>query len=132
MKIYLPRLVDFAVFIQLHQTQVELYNQYHKIINGDVNHNKKNFFGDFTALQYICTHPHLLNLNEKGGKRPEQDLIVDEKENSPATAKGPSYMADGWWKKLLPEDVAEKVEYGTKMRVLKGIIEECEAINDKL
>ncbi|KAJ8933446.1 hypothetical protein NQ314_014003, partial [Rhamnusium bicolor] len=128
LKIYLPRMVDHAVFIQLHQVQVELYQKFSEIIRNSANTNNKGFLSDFYIFQYIGTHPQLLAVMEsmKNKKIKERDLITNEQEDNPIC------NIDGWWKAKIPEDASEKIEYGNKLVVLKSILEECEAIGDKL
>ncbi|XP_018577757.1 transcriptional regulator ATRX [Anoplophora glabripennis] len=129
LKIYLPKIVDHAVFIQLHQVQVDLYNKFSELVaKNSTNTNKRGFLSDFSIFQYICTHPHLLAVMEnlRNKKIRERDLITDEQEDNPMC------NIEGWWKAVVPEDAAEKIEYGHKLMVVKSIIEECEEIGDKV
>ncbi|KAJ8925650.1 hypothetical protein NQ315_009495 [Exocentrus adspersus] len=129
LKAYLPKIVDHAVFIQLHQVQVNLYNKFSELVmKNSRNTNKGGFLSDFSVFQYICTHPHLLavmeNLRNKRIK--ERDLITNEQEDNLIC------NIEGWWKAVTPADAAEKIEYGNKLMVLKSIIEQCEEIGDKV
>lgn len=127
---YLPKMIDHAVFIQLNQVQVELYNSFSNLVqNMDIKKkNRSNFLTDFAVFQYICTHPQMLPIMEKQRhkKIKESDLITNDKDSNPAPT------TFGWWKTKLPPDSDKRIDYGNKMVVLKAIIEECEALGDKL
>lgn len=123
---------DHAIFIQLHQTQVDLYNHYSKLVrkpNSTETRSYSSFLSDCRIFLLICTHPYLLSLNEKLQKKKirERDVIVEEEHNNNCTN-----ISDGWWKPLMPLDVSKKISYGNKLVVLKAIIEECEVIGDKM
>ncbi|KAJ8970162.1 hypothetical protein NQ317_007225 [Molorchus minor] len=79
-------------------------------------------------FQYIGTHPYLLSLidNMKNKKIKEKDLITNEAEDNPIC------NINGWWKAKVPEDADEKIDYGSKLIVVKSILEECEEIGDKV
>lgn len=130
---YLPKMVDYAVFIQLNQVQVELYSTFSNLVqNTDIKQkNQRNFLSDFAIFKYICTHPQLLPIMEKHRHKKirESDVITNEKDSNPAL---PSFGCLGWWKTKLPPNAENRIDYGTKMIVLKAIIEECEALGDKL
>lgn len=127
---YLPKMIDHAIFIQLSQVQVELYNKYSSLLqtNDFCQKNQRNFLSDFVVFQYISTHPQMLSIMEKNRhkKIKESDVITNEKDSIPV----PSIL--GWWKSTLAPDVASRIDSGNKMVVLKAIIEECEALGDKL
>ncbi|XP_057660710.1 transcriptional regulator ATRX-like [Diorhabda carinulata] len=127
LEMYLPKMLDHAVFIQLHQVQVNLYNHYSNLVRHNVDKTTGNrFLADFHMFQYLCTHPHLLALMEKSKNKKvkEQDVICEDDE--------PALNVVNWWKDIMPQDADSKIEYGHKLVVLKSIIEECEAIGDKL
>lgn len=122
-------MIDHAVFIQLNQVQVELYNTF-SALTQNINIKQKNrgtFLSDFAVFQYIGTHPQLLPIMEKQRhkKIKESDVITNDKDN-------PEPTTIGWWKTKLPSDCDKQIHYGHKMVVLKAIIEECEALGDKL
>lgn len=123
-------MVDHAVFIQLSQTQVDLYSTFSNIsCNTNVkNKSRGNFLGDYAIFQYICTHPQMLVIMEKQRHKriKERDVITNEKDSNPT----PTTI--GWWKANIPPDSENRIDYGNKMVVLKSIIEECELVGDKL
>ncbi|CAG9860347.1 unnamed protein product [Phyllotreta striolata] len=123
LEIYLPRMVDYAVYVQLKQPQVDLYNSY---LDG-TGYMKKEFLKDFITLQLICTHPQLLEFNSIRRKKKIREKDVITKEDDQFVGNN-----DKWWKGKLPESASQKIEYGSKLLVLKAIIEECEAVGDKL
>ncbi|XP_050504552.1 transcriptional regulator ATRX-like isoform X3 [Diabrotica virgifera virgifera] len=125
LEIYLPKMLDYAVFIQLHQLQCDLYNDYCNRHPPDEKKSASTFLSDVHMLQYIGAHPHLLNVIEasKNKKIKQQDVICEDDE---------IIDMGNWWKDKMPTDASEKLEYGHKMLVLKTIIEECEEVGDKL
>ncbi|KAJ8955909.1 hypothetical protein NQ318_005457 [Aromia moschata] len=129
LKAYLPQIVDYAVFVQLHQVQVELYNRFSEIVKkNSVGTNRKGFLSDFCVFQYIGTHPHLLGIidNMRNKKIKEKDLITNEHDYDLVR------NITGWWKSTVPEDSAEQIAYGHKIMVVQAILEECEKIGDKV
>ncbi|XP_074034541.1 uncharacterized protein isoform X3 [Leptinotarsa decemlineata] len=128
LQIYLPKMQDHALFIQLNQVQVDLYNQYSEIIKLNIGKKQhKGFFSDFSVFQLICTHPHLLSIMEKMRTKriTETDVITNEDDQ-------PICNLSGWWKDKMPKDAKKNIDYGSKLVVLKAIIEECETIGDKV
>ncbi|KAG5899552.1 Protein CHROMATIN REMODELING 20, partial [Gonioctena quinquepunctata] len=128
LEIYLPKMMDHAVFIRLNQLQVNLYNHFSDIAKENMDKKQhKGFLSDFLIFQHICTHPHLLalvaNKNRKT-KRIEEDIITIEEEKP--------LKLGNWWKDKVPKDADSKIEYGNKLVVLRSIIEECEDIEDKV
>ncbi|XP_072388064.1 uncharacterized protein [Diabrotica undecimpunctata] len=124
LEMYLPKMLDYAVFIQLHQLQCDFYNDY---CNRQPTADKtaSTFLKDVHMLQYIGAHPQLLNVIEasKNKKIKQQDVICEDDE---------IIDMGNWWKDKMPADAPEKLEYGHKMLVLMTIIEECEEVGDKL
>ncbi|CAH1279860.1 unnamed protein product [Diabrotica balteata] len=124
LEMYLPKMLDYAVFIQLHQLQCDFYNDY---CNRQPAADKtvSTFLKDVHMLQYIGAHPQLLNVIEasKNKKIKQQDVICEDDE---------IIDMGNWWKDKMPADAPEKLEYGHKMLVLMTILEECEEVGDKL
>ncbi|CAH1116490.1 unnamed protein product [Phaedon cochleariae] len=128
LELYLPKMVDHAVFVQLTQTQIDFYNHFSELVKRKPeNKNTKGFLSDFQIFQYICTHPQLLAVMDKLNKKKikERDLITNEDEPAICTI-------EGWWKDKLPVDSESNIDYGNKLVVMKSIIEECEEIGDKV
>lgn len=44
----------------------------------------------------------------------------------------PSIFPEGWWHSIAPEDIADNIEYGSKLQILMSIIAQSERANDKL
>ncbi|XP_048518191.1 transcriptional regulator ATRX isoform X4 [Dendroctonus ponderosae] len=138
LKRYLPKLIDQAVFIQMSDLQVNLYNTYldstdlRPIVytkSGTIS--RKNFLADMQVLQYICSHPNVLTTAEKTSKAKikEQDVIEDHMDvdvDANVLRKG------DWHKALLSMDGTRQLGMGTKFLVAIGIVKEAAAAGDKV
>ncbi|KAL1501678.1 hypothetical protein ABEB36_006965 [Hypothenemus hampei] len=138
LKQYLPKLVDQAVFVNLSNLQVILYNAYLDILNsrpivytktGNISH--KNFLADIQILQYICSHPNVLKIAQANSraKIKEQDVIDD---NLEVVLDDRILTRKDWSKDILPNDEIEHSKAGTKVTIALKIIQEAIAIEDKV
>ncbi|VEN43708.1 unnamed protein product, partial [Callosobruchus maculatus] len=131
---YLKKMHHYAVFVQLHPVQVEFYKKFLDIAFAAQQEEQrktskqKGFLSDFAVFQYICTHPYLLKIMDKrrNSNEREQDVIIAD-DVRPAECN-----VGKWWKDGMPEDAENAIEYGTKLLVVRHILEECEEIGDKV
>ncbi|KAK9887740.1 hypothetical protein WA026_000056 [Henosepilachna vigintioctopunctata] len=133
---YLGNMKDYALFIELHPVQKELYKEYMAMAvdrkNPKTTKKIKFFFTDFELARFICSHPQLLYTMETQNtqvkkKIKEQDIICEEPEVQEVEG-----IPDGWWKSKCSEEVKTNLEFGTKLKVMMGIIEEAENIEEKV
>nr|CAI5870295.1 unnamed protein product [Callosobruchus analis] len=130
---YLKKMHHYAVFVQLHPVQVEFYKKFLDIAFAAQREEQrkmskqKGFFRDYAVFQYISTHPYLLKIMEKrrNSNEREQDVIITDDVR-------PVCNVGNWWKDEMPADAENAIEYGTKMLVVRHILEECEEIGDKV
>ncbi|XP_044759068.1 transcriptional regulator ATRX-like isoform X2 [Coccinella septempunctata] len=135
---YLENMKDYALFIQLHPLQEKLYRSYLEMARGRVNDNLKktikSFFVDYQILKYICSHPQLLHTMEaqniqgkKGAAIKEHEVIFDEPEVHEVEG-----VPEDWWKGECSDEIKTNIEFGTKLQVMMGIIEEAEKKGEKV
>ncbi|CAH0550276.1 unnamed protein product [Brassicogethes aeneus] len=130
---YLPQRRDYSLYIKIHELQAKLYKSYLENAKTVVKKNNKNgnFFKDYKVLSYVSSHPHILKIveqkKESHKKVKEMDVIIeqDEQENI-------DLINNREWLQSIPPEVTEQCELGTKMVVLKSIIEEAEILGDKV
>lgn len=58
---YLPKIIDYAIFIKLHHLQIELYK---KFIENRGSLEDVNFLSDYAALKLLSSHPYIIQLHE--------------------------------------------------------------------
>lgn len=61
-----------------------------------------------------------------GKKLKETDVITNENETTVSSCHV------GWWKAVISDDVAERIDLGNKLLFVKSVLEECQEINDKV
>ncbi|CAH1961713.1 unnamed protein product [Acanthoscelides obtectus] len=130
---YLKKMHHYAVFVQLHPVQVEFYRKFLEVVfTAQMEQGKaythKGFLSDYGIFRYICTHPYLLKIVAEKPKKSdkEQDVIITYEDGVTCKDVGK------WWKDYMPTDAENTIEYGTKLLVVKHILEECEEIGDKV
>ncbi|XP_045478511.1 transcriptional regulator ATRX homolog isoform X2 [Harmonia axyridis] len=129
---HLEAMKDYVLFIQLHPVQEKLYRKYIEAIKKkDMEDGLKTysstFFVHYQLLKYICSHPQLLQTMESQKGNEHKEVISQEPEVHEAEG-----LPREWWKDDCPNEIVTNLEFGTKLQVMMGIIEEAEKIGEKV
>ncbi|XP_060536010.1 transcriptional regulator ATRX-like isoform X3 [Cylas formicarius] len=138
LKRYLPKLVDYGIFIHISDLQVQFYNAYLDNAQARLeftktgNINQKNFLADVQMVKYICSHPYMMSIAEKNcpKKVKERDVINDTVQNE--QEQEILISKSSWWKPLLPEDAGQRLELGNKLMTALSLVEEAVSLGDKV
>ncbi|KAK4885550.1 hypothetical protein RN001_001821 [Aquatica leii] len=120
---YLKRRYDYALFIQLHPIQMDLYQKEAELAGRSASENisRKQIIGNYHKFRFIWSHPYMFHLKEIAA-------AAQRNGNEASSTLG----VDDWWKGFCPPDSDININYGPKFKVMFSIIRECEKIGDKI